>query len=38
MGHYLYAFDQALWIGGFWVIERNLNQWRADIDQGKNYD
>lgn len=38
MGHYLYAFDQALWIGGFWVIERNLNQWRVDIDQGKNYD
>jgi len=37
-GHYLYAFDQALWIGGFWAIEWNLKQWRAAIADGSNHD
>jgi hypothetical protein len=37
-GHYLYAFDQALWIGGFWAIEWNLKQWRAAIQDGTNHD
>jgi hypothetical protein len=37
-GHYLYAFDQALWIGGFWAIEWNLKQWRTAIEDGTNHD
>lgn len=28
MGHWLYTWDQLLWIGGFWAIEFNLKQWR----------
>lgn len=30
-GHYVYAWDQTLWILGFWAIERNLSKWREDI-------
>jgi len=37
-GHYLYAFDQALWLGGFWAIEWNLKQWRTAIEDGTNHD
>ena len=37
-GHYLYAFDQGLWIAGFWAIEWNLKQWRAAIESGTNHD
>lgn len=32
-GHYVYAWDQFLWIAGFWAIERNLNEWRKEIDE-----
>jgi hypothetical protein len=28
MGHWLYTWDQLLWIGGFWAIEFNLKEWR----------
>ncbi len=31
-GHFVYAWDQVLWILGFWAIERNLSEWREDID------
>lgn len=32
MGHWLYTWDQLLWIGGFWAIEYNLKLWRDTID------
>ncbi len=32
-GHWVYAWDQMLWICGFWAIESNLSEWRQDIDQ-----
>lgn len=28
MGHWLYTWDQLLWILGFWAIEFNLKEWR----------
>ena len=30
-GHYVYAWDQFLWIAGFWAIENNLSEWRDEI-------
>lgn len=33
-GHWLYAWDQALWICGFWLIGRNLSEWRAEVEKG----
>jgi len=33
MGHWLYAWDQILWICGFWAIEYNMKEWRDQIDQ-----
>jgi hypothetical protein len=33
MGHWLYAWDQILWICGFWAIEFNLKEWRDEIDE-----
>lgn len=32
MGHWLYTWDQLLWICGFWAIELNLKEWREQID------
>lgn len=32
-GHYVYAWDQMLWIGGFAAIEMNLSDWRDEIDE-----
>lgn len=30
-GHWIYAWDQFLWIAGFWAIEMNLSDWREEI-------
>lgn len=30
-GHWLYGWDQFLWIAGFWAIEMNLSEWREEI-------
>jgi hypothetical protein len=30
-GHWVYAWDEALWILGFWAIENNLSKWRDEI-------
>lgn len=30
-GHWVWAWDQFLWIAGFWAIERNLSEWREEI-------
>lgn len=30
-GHWVWAWDQFLWVAGFWAIERNLSEWREEI-------
>jgi hypothetical protein len=30
-GHWLYCYDQLLWIFGFWAIEYNMKQWADEI-------
>ena len=32
LGHYVFAWDQALWILGFMVIGMNLSAWRDEIE------
>ena len=31
LGHWLYFWDELLWIGGFSVIEMNLSEWRDEL-------
>ncbi|MEM7431499.1 MAG: hypothetical protein AAF351_06120 [Pseudomonadota bacterium] len=31
LGHWVYLWDEILWIGGFAAIEMNLSQWRDEI-------
>ena len=33
-GHWVWAWDQFLWIAGFWAIENNLSEWRDDLRDG----
>ena len=33
LSHWLYLWDELLWIGGFAVIEMNLSEWRDEIDE-----
>ena len=33
-GHYRYAYDEALWIFGFFAIEGNISEWKKDIRSG----
>lgn len=35
-GLYLYAWDEALWIGGFAAIEMNISDWRAALEDSRN--
>jgi hypothetical protein len=30
-GNWVWAWDQFLWIAGFWAIENNLSEWRDEI-------
>jgi hypothetical protein len=30
-GHWVWGWDQFLWIAGFWAIEKNLSDWREEI-------
>jgi len=30
-GHWVWGWDQFLWIAGFWAIEKNLSEWREEI-------
>jgi len=30
-GHYMYAWDEALWIFGFFAIEMNISDWKEEI-------
>lgn len=32
-GHVVYAWDEFVWIAGFWMLESNLAMWRADLRQ-----
>ncbi len=32
-GHWLYCWDQVLWIGGFIAIEMNVRDWREEIEE-----
>ena len=36
LGHWLWTWDQLLWIGGFWAIEFNMKEWREDIEHDQN--
>lgn len=31
-GHYVYGWDELLWIGGFAAIEMNLSEWREELN------
>lgn len=33
-GHWVWAWDEFLWIVGFWAIELNLSEWRDEIRSG----
>ena len=36
LGHWLYLWDELLWIGGFAAIEMNVSEWREElIEQGE---
>jgi len=31
LSHWLYLWDELVWIGGFAAIEMNLSEWRDEI-------
>ena len=31
LGHWLYLWDEILWIGGFMAIDMNLSEWRKEL-------
>ncbi len=33
LGHWLYLWDEILWVGGFTAIEMNLSEWRDEIEE-----
>ena len=35
LGHWLYLWDELVWIGGFAAIEMNVSQWRDDLLEEK---
>ena len=35
-GHYLFVWDEFMWIAGFYVIDMNLTKWREEIDSDKS--
>ena len=37
-GHWVWAWDQFLWIAGFWAIEMNLSDWREEIREESTHD
>ena len=36
LSHWLYAWDEFLWIAGFAVIEMNVNEWRDELLGGES--
>jgi hypothetical protein len=35
-GHLMFAWDEFLWISGFFAIEMNVSDWRKEIDEADN--
>jgi hypothetical protein len=35
LGHWLYFWDELVWIGGFAAIEMNVSEWRSEISEKK---
>jgi len=35
-GHWLYSWDQIMWIGGFFAIELNVRDWNKEISEHGN--
>jgi hypothetical protein len=35
LSHWLYFWDELVWIGGFAVIEMNVSQWRDELLEEK---
>ena len=33
LSHWLYLWDEIVWVGGFAAIELNLSEWRDEIDE-----
>ena len=33
LGHWLYFWDELVWIGGFAAIEMNMSEWRDEIEE-----
>jgi hypothetical protein len=31
LSHWLYLWDELVWIGGFAAIEMNINEWRDEL-------
>jgi len=38
LSHWLYLWDELVWIGGFAAIEMNLNEWRDEIADKQHVD
>jgi hypothetical protein len=34
-GHYMFAWDEALWILGFMAIGMNIDEWKKEIEEGE---
>jgi hypothetical protein len=37
LGHWLYFWDELVWIGGFAAIELNVSEWRSEILEKKDF-
>ena len=38
LGHWLYLWDEILWVGGFTAIEMNLSEWRDEIEEQDTFE
>ena len=36
-GHYLYAWDEFLWIAGFTALDNNLSAWRDELKEAEHH-
>ena len=36
LGHWLYLWDEILWVGGFAAIEMNLSEWRGEMEDAQS--
>jgi hypothetical protein len=36
LGHYYFAWDEAVWIVGFFAIEMNVAEWKKEIEAGES--